>query len=505
MADLDRTEKISLKRLQQQGTPRTDAGRAETERPDTAPTSYAPPSAASRSTPAPDDEVYAIEKPAWPLGLAMQPHHLEAQDAYHERRTTLTVKLVVDQSWGIDKLDLDHEALPAGEVAIRRFVGIFPDGTLLSLSGVAGESALQRSYETALREAAQRDRKTVDVFLGVPREMPGKPLVDAADGSTEPRRYARRISTRPELETGENPAPVPWLRPNVRILFEGEPTEAYSVLRIAQLFLGPNGRVVYTRKIVPAVLRVGASSVLRDLLQDVHQRLVETCAALAGQRRGGNEMTVSDAARAVLLGELGGVIPRMARLLDADVSPGAAYQTLAALAGRLAAYGKAGAATVPRFDLLQLGSVFGDLSKQMLDVLAVLTAARFREIPLARRPDGLRLAELHEPGLMGKDFVLTVRGGDPARLRVEVPLVAKLAAMELLGPILNAAAKGIPLVAETRPAGLDVPPQTVCFRVERRSEQWEELVRRGTLAIYLPEEHRGLDVGLFVKEPGVLE
>ncbi len=431
----------------------------------------------------------------------MQPHHYESQDAYHERRAAFALGLLFDQPWGISDLDLNSDSLQAGEVGIRRFEGIFPDGTPLSISGVAGANVLQRSFEATLRQ-----KSTVDVFLGIVRQVPGKALVDAADGSTEPRRFARRLATRPELETGQNPGSVPWLRPNVRILFEGEAVEEYAVLRIGQLLKGPNGKVVYTRKIVPPVLRIQASAVLRDMLQELHQRLVETRDALVARRPEGHESTASDAARVVLRMMLGRAVPRVADLHQGhNVHPRQAYSALVEIVGALAPFGTQATVTIPPFDILRLGPTFADLTKHAHDILASITASRYRAIPLNKRAiDGVRFGDLHEPGIFSKDFVIAVRGSDPARLRMELPHFAKVAALDVLGALLNNALGGIGIAAISRPAGLEVPPQTVCFRLDQHGDQWEELVRRGTIAIHLPEAYKDSDVTLHIKEPGAL-
>src|ERR1700722_18771695 len=85
------------------GSPRIDALRTEVlpllERP------------VSVTTAVPDDQAYALQKPAWPRALKMQPHHYESQDAYHERRTSFVLGLLLDQPWGIFSLELSGDAL----------------------------------------------------------------------------------------------------------------------------------------------------------------------------------------------------------------------------------------------------------------------------------------------------------------------------------------------------------------------------------------------------------
>lgn len=472
--------------------------------------SWGPASAMSVPNPGPasgvassraDDDAYAVRKPHWPKGLALMPHHFEAQDAYHERRTAAALGLIFDQPWGVADLAMNDDSFQAGEIAITRFAGIFPDGTPVSIRGSAGANVLARSFESALRS-----RETADVYLGVLREMPGRPMVDGAEAVAESRRFARGTAVRPELATGSNPQPVPWLRPNVRILFEGEAVEEYSVLRIARLVRARQGRPVLHRKLVPPVLRLRASPVLQDILQGLEQRLGETRTALAAQRREGQESSKSDAARIVLLMMLGRLGPRVADVLASNVHPREAYTVLAELAGALSPFAPDPTLTIPRFDFFELGTTFDGLAGQIHKVLASITASRYRAVPLTRHDEFLRWADLREPGIFSKQFLLAVNGGDPSRLRLEIPVVAKVAASERIGALINAALAGVTVIPEPhRPPGLEVPPQSVCFRFEQQGDHWDEVVRRGTLGIYLPEPHQRAEISLFVKERGVLE
>jgi type VI secretion system protein ImpJ len=448
-----------------------------------------------------DDDVYALHKPDWPKGLQLLPQHFEAQVVYHERRMAFALGLLFDHPWGIADVALNSDAIQAGEIAVRRFEGIFPDGTPVSIGGVAGSNALARSFEAALRA-----RESADVYLGLLREVPERPMIDGSDGSTDPRRFARRSTTRPELGTGQNGAAVPWLRPNIRILFEGEPVEEYSVLRIARLLRAPKGRAVLDRKFVPSVTRIRASPGLQEILQGIEQRIVETRTALASQRREGQESTKSDAARAVLLMMLGRMVPRVSDLLGLNVHPREAYSALAELVGALSPFGAEGTFTIPRFDFLELGATFDAIATQVHQILASITASRYRAVPLTRQDEFLRWTALREPGIFGKEFLLTIGASDPTRFRLHVPLVAKVGAYEHIGSLISAAVPGVALTAEQRrPAGLDLPAQTVCFRLEQQGEHWDEVMRRGSLGVYLPEPYQHGDVALFVKERGILE
>ncbi len=149
---------------------------------------------------------------------------------------------------------------------------------------------------------------------------------------------------------------------------------------------------------------------------------------------------------------------------------------------------------------------FDGLATQIHQILASITASRYRALPLTRHDDCLRWADLREPGIFSKQFLLVIRGGDPSRVRMEVPLLAKVGAFERIGALVSASIPGVLLTAEPhRPAGLDVLAQSVCFTFAQGGDHWDEVMKRGTLGIFLPDPHQRSEVTLFVKERGVLE
>jgi type VI secretion system protein ImpJ len=68
-------------------------------------------------------------KVAWAEGLFLRPHHLQQGDRYLEHLVESRVRHVTPYPWGFSHLELDHDLATQSKFAVRRAVGVMPDGT----------------------------------------------------------------------------------------------------------------------------------------------------------------------------------------------------------------------------------------------------------------------------------------------------------------------------------------------------------------------------------------
>jgi type VI secretion system protein ImpJ len=447
-----------------------------------------------------DDDV-PLRKPDWRHGLRLMPQHFQAQDRYHEELVGVALNLAFDRPWGVADLMIDGEALATGHFALRRLSAILPDGTPVICGSAGNTHVAPRSFEAELRS-----KNSLDVYVGLLLEIPGRPtLEDSAEGLSR-RRSAEETAMVSDYNTGQNPIPIPWARPNLRLLFQDEAFEKYSVLRIAKVDKSNTGQPRLDPRFVPPVLRVRASSVLEQWLQDLDKALLTTRSALFEQRSTGPEITGVDAVRLLLLSMLGRLHPRISDMISApSVHPREAYRVLAELVGALSAFSPTGNATVPPFDYLDLGPAFDTLISRVHEVAESLSAPKYRAIPLHRHDEHLWYVELREPGIFGKEFLLVVTGHDPATLRTHIPRLVKIAPWDELGSVIQAALPGVSVIPEARrPPGLAMPAQSACFRLSKQGPAWSNIVKKGSIGIFVPPASKQAKVSLYVQEPGVL-
>jgi type VI secretion system protein ImpJ len=69
----------------------------------------------------------------WSKGVLLSPQHLQTQDRFFESVLTFQLSTLNFSPWGVSRLELDHQALSAGAVAILRASGMFADGLLFDI------------------------------------------------------------------------------------------------------------------------------------------------------------------------------------------------------------------------------------------------------------------------------------------------------------------------------------------------------------------------------------
>ncbi len=443
-------------------------------------------------------DVPALGKPDWPNGLKLLPEHFEAQDRYHEDFVRHAVRMAFDQPWGVSELVIDEEALASGQVRVARLRAIFPDTTPI-LAGVSAASGVPP------RDVARqlRARPSLDIYVGLPLE--GRGPWTASPVPREPR-YSQEIATVPDYGTGRSPRTIPWGRPNLRVLLDDEPHDAYSVIPIARI-RHAQGRAQFDASFVPPVLRVRASAALEERLRRIEKNVAAAKATIGEHRRTSAEMTGGDAARLLVATTLGRFLPPLQSALALDaVHPRDAYRVVAELAGTMSAFAPAGMAKIPPFDFLDLSKTFDMLEEIVRSVLESIAGPTHRTVPLVRHDENLWRAPLHEPGIFGREFLLVLSGADPASLHTNIPRAAKVASWEEIGEVIQRALPGVGLVPEIRrPQGIALPPHAACFRLDKRgpSPFWAGIVKHGSIALWLPTGFSSLQPMLITQEPGV--
>src|SRR5690606_32442486 len=105
-------------------------------------------------------------KIVWSEGLFLRPQHLQQHERYLERRIELRAGGLRGQSWGLTELELEPDLLAVGRIGLRRARGVFPDGTPFSMPD---DDPLPAALEV---DAGCRDEI---VYLTLPLRSPAQP------------------------------------------------------------------------------------------------------------------------------------------------------------------------------------------------------------------------------------------------------------------------------------------------------------------------------------------
>jgi type VI secretion system protein ImpJ len=213
--------------------------------------------------------------------MFMSPQHLQAQDAYHELLLAGRLAALSPYPWGVLHVEVDQEALRAGQLQLLSFSGILPDGTPLSFDKGHPEAPPLRPLADQLRAGV----KSVEVYLGVPKERDGLESY-ASDGN---RQSAARylVSEQPvadRLSVGSI-VPVAFAQRNTRLLFGSEPRDDFEALQIAEVIRDGLGAAVLEPGFVPPCLRIDASPWLLDETRKSLQAMLGKQQQLADARK----------------------------------------------------------------------------------------------------------------------------------------------------------------------------------------------------------------------------
>ena len=432
-----------------------------------------------------------VQRVLWTEGLFMTPQHLQQQDLYHEAILEARVAALSPYTWGAAQLEIDAEALAAGQLELLRFSGVLPDGTPATLERGQPEAPSARPVEPHFKAQT----RVLEVFLGLPKERllePGGAVQSEAQRLVRTTPVNRAV---PDLAAASSTVQVSFGQRNFALLFGDEPREDYDALKIAELTRDKSGALSVVENYVPPCLRIGASPWVINVLRALQKTVLAKQRALASTRRHRNESSVeftsADVGRFLQLSALNAAMPVLSHLVDtADVPPQTAYLWLSQIAGTLYTFASDGDPSgLPKFQFANLRATFTDLFARLEELLRPIALEQCISVPLSIRPDGLYEGRLNDERLArATQMVVSVKSDLAERLVADqFPKRAKLSAREEIQRVVQAAVPGVPMQVTFRPPPeVPIRPGVVYFTVGTQDDRWKQALREGAVALYLP-------------------
>lgn len=444
------------------------------------------------------------QRVVWEEGMFMSPHHFQQLDLYHEALLDTRLRAVLPYAWGVVSMEVDPEALRAGQVQLSRFAGVLPDGLPVTFERGQPELPAARLVEGHFPAT----QTVLDVYLGVPKE---RSHVESYGGTAARPGVNARFTPvkRPvsDLQAATSIIPIGFAQRNVTILFGTEPRDDYDAIKIAELARDKSGALVIVDGYIPPCLRADASPYLMDEVRKLLRLLLAKQRQLTARRRHRDasslEFGPSDVKLYLELSMLNGVIPLLQHAQDAgSMSPLDLYLLLLRVAGQLCTVAvDADPAGLPAYQFTNLRATFSGLFARTYEFLRAVALEQCITVPLESGRDRMYRAKLDEPRLERcAQFLLAVRSELPEEQVAELlPRLSKVASGSEIAGLVQAATPGVPLQVSYRlPPEVPIQPGVVYFSLPLQDTYWRNAVRERNVALYLPHpfEHTQTSVEL---------
>jgi type VI secretion system protein ImpJ len=435
--------------------------------------------------------VKAPQRIIWSEGMFMSPHHMQQLDLYHESLLEARLGSVSLYPWGVVSMQLDMEALRAGQVSLLEFFGILPDGLAAAFSAGQEEAPAARPVEGHFRPTQQ----VLDVYLGIPKERSDVESYGAAGKVGSSPRFSPRTRSVGDLHAATSIVQISFAQRNMKLLFGHESRDDFDAIKIAELTRDKSGSLVLVENYIPPCLRLGASPYILSELRSLLRLIVSKQRQLASRRRyrdaSSLEFNASDVTLFLELHALNGIVPFLSHVIEAgNMRPHELYLMLSRFAGQLCTFSaNADPSVLPPFQFTNLRATFEELFRRLIDLMRSVALEQCLTVPMELGRDGLYSAKLEDERLERcGQFLLMVRS-DLAEQVVadQLPKLSKLGSGSEIHGLVQATASGVPLQVTYRPPPeVPVRPGASYFSLSVQHGGWRTVMRERNVALFLP-------------------
>lgn len=433
----------------------------------------------------------AYNKILWCEGLFLRPQHFQQQTRYVERLLETRCNALRGHSWGCVELEFERDLLAIGKVGLRRMVGVFPDGTPCRMPE-------DDPLPTALDLGAQVRDETV--YLALPVRQPSALEFDrAAAPESVVRHVLREFETRDTTSDAGGAALLEVAPLRTRLMLSHEPKEGYACLPIAHVVeRRADQRVVLDERFIPTVQDVRAAPVLATFMTELQGLLHQRGEALAGRVSATGRGGAAEIADFLMLQTVNRLEPLATHLVTGGlVHPEDLYRFCVAAAGELATFTSAAKrpAVFPGYAHERLRESFEPVMAALRSAFRAVLEQAAIAIPLEAKKFGLSVGTVGDRSLFNSAvFVLAVRSDTPAEeLRRRFPAQLKIGPVEKIRDLVNLQLPGISLQPiPVAPRQLPYHAGFVYFELDQASELWTQLKVSGGVALHVAGEFPGL-------------
>lgn len=431
--------------------------------------------------------------------MFLRPQHFQQQAQFDEGLAARILTQSAAFPWGVRKVELDSDALRAGQLRFDTLDLVFQDGFHVD---APGSCPLPSSRELASIPAAVT---SLLIYVCVPEiNAFGGNVHSPSEPAARPPRYVSGTASLTDLYTGALEAEITVLHANVRLLFEHENRDGHQSLPIARLSKSATGHWEIDEKYIPPLASIEGSRPLVTLTRRLLDILLAKSQALTAthreRRRSIAEHSSADISSFWLLHTVNRTFPLLNHYLRTNPRPETLYSLLAQLCGELMTFSTtAMLADIPAYTHLDLAAVFERLDTMIRELLDTVISSRYTIIPLANSRPSFFIGRLDSERLIeSADFYLSISGDMPiADMLESVPSRLKVGAPDDVEKILHSALPGVSLRhALQTPAAVPVRVGNHYFALEKQGQIFERMLKAHSICIYVPQALLGLKLEL---------
>lgn len=433
-------------------------------------------------------------KVVWREGLFLRPHHLQQSDRYHERLVESRTRHVTPYPWGFSQVEIDRDLAQQSKFAVRRAVGVMPDGTPFDISG---DSPLPPPIDVPENAGNQIAWLTLPVASPNTREVDHRATDSASrfiEGSETFIDSTSELRSEQEIDIGY---------PRLAFELRRTPKPGYFNLAIARILEIRDKVIIFDEKFAPPILVCAAHQVVTGWLDRVigwiDNKLEELARYAADPTSGGGLQSVDY----FVLQLLNRTIPVLKHFRSSGyIHPERLYATFVSLAGELATFAttERRARSYPAYDHDNLEGVFEPVVRDLQDFLSARLGRRAIRLEIIARAENAFISPIRDRALFRTStLVLEVGARRPlTEIQNQFPNLFKIGPNTRMGEIVHANLPGVPLVHLPAP-----PPQIraitdhVYFYLDRKSPLWPEFSTAGSIGMHFSGDWPELQLELW--------
>ncbi|MEL1265705.1 type VI secretion system baseplate subunit TssK [Pseudoxanthomonas putridarboris] len=436
-------------------------------------------------------------KVVWSEGLFLRPQHMQQQERYLERFVELRAGGLRAHAWGFEQLELERDLLAIGKLGIKRARGVFPDGTPFC---IPDDDPPPPPLDV---DADCRDQI---VYLTLPLRSSSQPDSAWPDAQAERlfRFRVRETEARDASGSMEGSVPLEVGGMDSRLSTESQPREGLVQIPLARIVeCRADRRVVLDDAFIPSVLRSQAAPWLANLLSELLGLLHQRGEALAGRVTATDRGGAAEIADFLMLQAINRYQPVVAHLAEsALLHPEDFYRLLLAMAGELATFAAPGkrAQAFPPYRHERLRESFEPVVASLRASLSAVMEQTAVAIALQQRKYGVWVGVVADAALLDDAmFVLAAKADMKSEdVRRQLPAQSKIGPVEKIRDLVNLQLPGIG-VSPMAVAPRQIPYHAgyLYFELDRHASLWKTLKTSGGVALHFGSGFAGLDLQLW--------